>query len=328
MSTPFPDTMMAAVMLRPREIEMQTVPVPKLDPEDVLIRVHACGICGTDLHIFHGESRGVVFPLIAGHELAGEVVAVGSQAGEVPLGARVVAEGRAGTGFHRAGAYAEYVSVPKEMLHYLPPHVEMVGAALVDALACAVNAVNRAALSATDQVLVIGQGSSGLCMLQAARAMVGCALGAVDNHDENLALSRRFGATFTANPKTTDAAAAVTEWTQGRGLDCVLEATGRESAVDLALQTVRDGGRIVIYGVFGRAVTLNLDNLMYGQLQMIGACGSLGTYPKAVELLSAGAVDLRSIASRVMPLSQLPEALRLLEQRRAFKVVIVPDSLM
>ncbi len=323
-----PETMMAAVMPRPNEIELQTVPLPALDPGDVLIRVHACGICGTDLHLFHGDSRGAAYPLIAGHELAGEVVAVGSQADPAHLGARVVAEGRAGTGFRRAGAYAEYVSVPQEMLHVLAPDVDMVEAALIDPLACAVHAVNRAELSASDKAVVIGQGSSGLCMLQAARAMIGCEMGAVDHHEENLALSRRFGAVFTANPNSEDAAAAIKAWTLGKGADCVLEATGREEAVNLALQAVRRNGRIVIYGVFGQPVTVNLDSLMYGQVHMVGAVGSPGTYNKAVELLSNRQVELRPIVGRVMPLSQLPEALRMLEERLVYKVVIVPDALL
>jgi threonine dehydrogenase-like Zn-dependent dehydrogenase len=126
----------------------------------------------------------------------------------------------------------------------------------------------------------------------------------------------------------TDAAVAIMAWTQNQGLDCVLEATGHESAANLALQTVRRNGRIVVYGVYGRPVALNLDTLMYRQIHMVGACGSYGTYPKAVELLSEGRVNLRSIVNRVMPLSQLPEALHLLEQRQVFKVVIVPDRLL
>ena len=323
-STAIPSTMTAAVMPRPNEIAIQTVPVPKLDPEDVLIKVHACGICGTDLHIFHGDSRGAVYPVIAGHELAGEIAAVGSHATEVPIGARVVAEGRAGTGFRRAGAYAEYVSVPKEMLHFLPPHVDMIEAALIDALACAVNAINRAQLSPTDKAVVIGQGSSGMCMLQAALAMAGCEVAAVDNHDENLALSKQFGAALTINPKTADAAAALSEWTQGKGVDRVLEAAGRESAVDLAVRSVRRMGRIVIYGVFGEPVRVNLSAVMGKQVEMVGACASPGTYPPAVQLLSERKVDLRSIVNRVLPLRELPEAYRLLEQRQVFKIVIVP----
>jgi 2-desacetyl-2-hydroxyethyl bacteriochlorophyllide A dehydrogenase len=324
-----PDTMLAAVMPRAREIEMRVVPLPALDPGDVLIRVSACGICGTDLHLFHGDSRGVQYPLIAGHEIAGVVVAAGPQAAEARLGAPVVAEGRAGTGFRRAGGYAEYVSVPQEMLHYLAPDTDMVEAALIDPLACAIHAVNQAQLAPTDKVVVIGQGSSGMCMLQAARAMVGCDVGAVDNHDENLALSKRFGASFTANPKSEDAAAAVKAWTGGKGADCVMEATGREGAVNLALQAVRRDGRIVIYGVFGQPITMNIDTLMYGQVRMVGAVGSSPeTYNKAVELLGRRQVELRPIVGRVMPLSRLPEALRLLEERQVYKVVIVPDALL
>jgi L-iditol 2-dehydrogenase len=319
-----PETMMAAVMLRPHQIEMQRVPVPSLEPQDVLIKVSACGICGTDLHILHGDSSHATYPIIAGHEIAGEIVAVGDQAADVPLGARVIAEGRAGTGFTRDGGYAEYVSVPKEMLHYLPAQADMVEAALIDALACGVNAVNQAALSPTDKAVVIGQGSSGLCMLQAALAMVGCQVAAVDHHDENLALSRQFGAAMTVNPKTADAEAAIMEWTAGKGVDCVLEATGREAAVELALRTVRRNGRIVIYGVFGQPVTVNLAKLMGKQAHMVGAAGSPGCYPTAVQLVGDRKVELRSIVNRVMHLDELPEALRMLEERQLFKVVIVP----
>ena len=319
-----PETMTAAVMLRPNEIAIQTVPVPKLDPQDVLIKVHACGICGTDLHIYHGDSRGAAYPLIAGHEIAGAIAAVGTEATEVPIGARVVCEGRAGTGFRRSGGYAEYVSVPKDMLHYLPPEVDMIEAALVDPLACAVNAVNQAQLSPGDKVAVIGQGSSGLCQTQAAKALVGCDLAAVDNHDENLALSRKFGASLIVNPKTTDALATLMEWSGGKGLDRVLEATGRESAVDLAIRAIRRQGRIVIYGVFGQPIKVDIDSVMGKQIEMVGAVASPGTWPTAIKLLKERKVDLRSIIGRVMPLRELPEALRLLEQRKVYKVVIVP----
>jgi len=316
--------MTAAVMPRPNQIVVQTVPVPKLAPQDVLIKVHACGICGTDLHIFHGDSRGATYPIIAGHEIAGEIAALGHEATDVPIGARVVTEGRAGTGFSRDGGYAEYVSVPKEMLHFLPAHVDMIEAALIDPLACAVNAVNRAHLSPTDKVAVIGQGSSGLCMTQAARALVGCEVAGVDHHDENLALSRKFGASLTVNPKATDAEAALREWSGGKGPDRILEATGRESAVDLALRAIRREGRIVIYGVFGHPISVTMDTIMGKQIELAGAVGSLNCYPTAVQLLSEGKVDLRSIVGRIMSLRELPEALRLLEERKVYKVVIVP----
>lgn len=324
--TSVPETMKAAVMPEPERLVVQTVPVPRLEGDDVLIRVRACGICGTDLHLYHGHTRNPVYPLIMGHELAGEIAAVGPDAAEVPIGARVVAEGRAGTGFRRAGAYAEYVSVPKTMLHYLAPEVDFIEAALVDPLACAVNAVNQAgSLPAGSKVVVIGQGSSGLCMTQAVQALRGCQVAAVDHHDERLALSRQFGAVLTVNPKEADAAAAIAEWTEGKGADCVLEATGRESAVDLATQIVRRGGTVVVYGVFSGPITFDIRRLMYNQLKMVGATGSPGCYPTAVELLERHQVDLRSIVTRVMPLDALPEAFDLLERHReVVKVVIAP----
>ena len=324
-SSAIPTTMAAAVLVEPERLELQTVPVPDLAGNDVLIRVRAAGICGTDLHVFRDRRPHRVHPMIMGHEFAGEVVAFGPGVSNVQAGARVVAEGRAGTGFRRPGAYAEYVSVPGEMVHLLPPTVELLDAALVDPLACAIRAVDRARLSPGARVAVIGQGSSGLCMVQAARALMGCEVAAIDHHDERLALSQRFGATLTVNPRSADAAAALAEWTGGKGVDCVLEATGRESGIALALRIVRREGTVVAYGVFGQPVPVDLDRIMGAEITVVGSCASVGCWPRAIELLASGAADLRSIISRVMPLRSLPEAFALLEQHReVVKVVITP----
>jgi 2-desacetyl-2-hydroxyethyl bacteriochlorophyllide A dehydrogenase len=321
-----PTEMMAAVMPRPNDLRIQRIPVPAVGDDEVLLRVAACGVCTTDIHLYRGEWKEATFPLIAGHEFAGEVVAVGESVKDVPLGALAVAEGSSVIGFHRPGGYAEYLAVPVSGIVVVPSNVDAIEAALVDPLACGVHMVSRAAASASDKVVVIGQGSSGLCILQAMRALVGCELAAVDNHDENLALSSRFGAALTANPKKCDAVATIRELTRGKGADCVIEVTGRESAVDLAVQMARFDGRVVIYGIFGKRIGIDVDRVMGNQLNLVGAVGNTGCYPKAVELLAQKKAEVRPIVSRIMPLSALAQAWDLLERRLASKIVIVPDS--
>lgn len=319
--------MNAAVIPAPGSISICVEPVPALAPDDVLIKVHYAGICGTDLHLLHGSARNASYPLIPGHEFSGEVVAVGESVRDVPVGVPVVAEGRAGTGFRRAGAFAEYVSVPREMLHTLPSGVDLLEAALVDPLACAINAVNQGRLMSRDRVVIVGQGSSGLCMLQAARAMIGCDVAVADPREERLALSRQLGAALAVNPRATDASATLREWAGPGGVDVILEATGQESGIDLALGLVRRDSRIVVYGVHGQRISFEIDQVVYNQVEMIGAVGSRGCWPRAVELLARRQVDLRSIISRVVPLQRLPEALRSLDAGEgAIKIVVAPAS--
>lgn len=314
--------MKAAVSVEPRSLQVRDVPTPVLEPNDVLVKVYYAGICGTDLHIFHGTSSNVAYPVVQGHEFSGEVAAVGSGVQDVAVGARVVAEGRAGTGFSRDGAFAEYLSVPKDMLHVLSPAVDMLDATLIDPLACAVHAVEQAQLSPTDRLVIVGQGSSGLCMLQAARAMVGCPVAVVDRRHERLALSQRFGAEVAVSATERE---SLTEWAGPSGIDCVIDATGNAEAIDLALSLVRRDGRIVVYGVFGRRIEFDIDQIVYKQISMRGAVGSHGTWQQAIHLLEHRKVDLQPIITRSVPLQQLGDALRELENgSRDIKVVVQP----
>lgn len=327
MSNNLPTSMLAAVVAEPGSLAIQTVPVPESTADDVLIKVRYTGICGTDLHLFRGRARNAVYPLIPGHEFSGEVVAVGPGATDIPIGSMVVAEGRAGTGFRRAGAYAEYVSVPREMVHVLPPGLDLEEAALIDPLACAINAVNQAQLSSRDHLVIIGQGSSGLCMLQAAVATAGCRVATVDYREDRLALSRELGASFTVNPRAGDAAAALREWAGSEGIDCVLEATGNEAAIDLALRLPRRNGRVVTYGVFGQRISVEIDQVVYNQLHLVGAVGSPGCWPRAIELLTRKQVRLRPMITHEISLPNLAEAFEMLEQGSdAIKVVVRPGG--
>jgi L-iditol 2-dehydrogenase len=317
----------AAVSIEPRRLEVREVPMPSLAADEVLVKVHYAGICGTDLHIFHGTSANVTYPVIQGHEFAGEVAEVGSGVRDVHVGARVVAEGRAGTGFRRDGAFAEYLSVPGDMLHVLAPGVDLFEATLIDPLACAINAVRQARLSSGEHLVIIGQGSSGLCMLQAARATIGCPIAVVDRREERLALSRRFGAELAleAGHADTDPLLMLSDWAGPAGIDCVIDATGNQEAINLALHLVRRDGRVVVYGVFGKRIEFDIDQVVYKQIAMTGAVGSSGCWEEAIQLVQQRRVELAPIVTRRVSLHSLAETFVNLENGSPeIKTVVQP----
>jgi L-iditol 2-dehydrogenase len=315
----------AAVTLEPRSLDVRDLPIPALGPDDVLVKVRYAGICATDLHIFHGTSANVAYPVVQGHEFAGEVADLGPRVGDVPVGARVVAEGRAGTGFRRDGAFAEYLSIPRDMVHVLAPDADLFEATLVDPLACAINAVRRAGLSPRDHLVIVGQGSSGLCMLQAAKAMVGCPIAVVDRREERLALSRRFGAQLAIDPEQTNPLVALNEWAGSSGVDCAIDATGDQRAMNLTLEVVCRNGRVVVYGVFGKQIEFDIDQVVYKQINMTGAVGSMGCWEEAIRLVELGKVELSPIVSLTVPLSSLAETFFDLENGTSeIKVVVQP----
>ena len=154
----------AAVIEKPGQMVMRRKAVPTTSGDEVLVQIEACGVCETDFHIFGGHVPNVTFPIIAGHEAVGRVVDTGELADEALRGLRVLVEGKAGTGFTRDGAYAEYLTVPRSQVTPIPDTLDAVEATLIDPLACAIHAVHRANVADRASVVVVGQGSSGLCV--------------------------------------------------------------------------------------------------------------------------------------------------------------------
>lgn len=297
--------MLAAVIVRPGSMALRHVEIPVIAGDEVLVRVGACGICGTDFHIFGGHLPDVTFPIVPGHEAAGTVASVGPDAGDLQVGQRVIVEGKAGTGFTRDGAYAEYLSVPRSQIVPLANHVDFIEAALIDPLACAIHAVNRAAIVGEQRVAVVGQGSSGLCVLQALKALTSARVAVVDRHDDKLELARQFGADLALHSGQDDVPREIRQWSWGEGADRVIEVTGKAGGAALALSLVRPRGRLIIYGVFDGVVPLDLTAVTLSELEVVGAVGSPGTYPLAAELVASKRVDLLPIVSQIIPITEV-----------------------
>jgi L-iditol 2-dehydrogenase len=322
--------MKALVLTAYRRLEIRDVPLPVPGPRDVLVRVRACGICGSDVHGYDGSSGRRIPPIVMGHEAAGVVEAVGSEVSRFRAGDRVTFDSTVHCGecafcradqinlcdrrqvigvspgeYRRDGAFAEAVAVPERIVCGVPQAVPLEHAAMVEPLSVAVHAVRRARIVAGDKALVVGCGMIGLLTIQAARA-AGCAtVVAVDLDAGRLAHAARLGADLTLGAGD-DVGARLAELTQGRGLDVAFEAVGAAAPIATAVGALRKGGTLVLIGNVTPKVEVDLQAIVTRELNLFGTCASCGEYPEALALLARGAVKLDGLISAVAPLEQGP----------------------
>jgi len=341
--------MQAAVLYGGHDLRLEQRPVPQPGPGEVLLRVAACAVCGSDLHAYHGSHPRIRFPRILGHEFAGTVAAVGSGVSSVAPGARVCAEvdlpcgacsqchaGRTHLclrlrtlGFDADGAYAEYVAVPAGNLHPLPPTLSFAAAALVQPLAVAYHGVKHQAGVATGQkVAVLGTGPIGLGAAAVARAL-GAWVVISSTRDARLEVAQRLGVDETVNVRREDLVARVLELTHGEGVDTVIEAVGglQDETLQQATQIVRRAGLIVVLGTFpSKRATLRIAEFKDRELAMRGSRGDHQAFGPVIDLLASGAVDPSLFITTTLPLDQAGPGLQMLDEKRAglVKVILQP----
>lgn len=355
---PPPPRMRAVVFARRGEIDVREVPTPEPGPGEVLLRVRACMICATDRKILDGAFAGMRFPVIPGHELAGEVVAAfGGGAvwdaraarGEDP-GRRVGVEvhvgcgtcercreglynlclnygrretGHAHIGFTVPGGLAEYVAVPASALHALPASVSYEEGAWTDNLGIALWALERGRIAAGDRVVVIGPGAIGLCAAQLARALGAARVTIVGHAGPRLERARPFA------DEAVDRTEAQLLWGTA---DLVVEFAGTAQAAADALRLARRGGRVVLGGATGQGVELSgvdLSTIVRGHLDVLGSVANpKGASGRALTLLGRGQVDVKPLITHRFPLERFAEAWRTFVERRdgAIRVMIVPGG--
>jgi L-iditol 2-dehydrogenase len=312
-------------------LEMVQMPVPEIGPDEILVRVRACGICGSDVHGLDGSTGRRLPPLVMGHEAAGEVARAGAQVADLRVGDRVTFDSTIYCGrcfycargdinlcdhrevmgvspgpYRRHGAFAEYVAVPRRIVYRLPDTLSYEQAALIEAVSVAVHAVSITPVRLGDTAVVVGTGMIGLLALQAVRA-AGCPrVIAVDTEDNRLAVARQLGASDTVNPKSGDAAAAVVELTGGRGADVALECVGATDPIGTAIGSVRKGGAVTLVGNVAQQIDLPLQSVVTRQIRVQGSCASNGEYPVSIDLISKGAIKVDPLISAVAPLAEGP----------------------
>jgi L-iditol 2-dehydrogenase len=330
-------------------MELREAPRPTPGPGQVVIKVQAAGICGSDLHIRAWDIQIPIRPpVITGHEFSGTIEELGSGVEEWQVGERVTAEPsysvcgrclwcRTGSynlcperkvlGYWADGAFAAYTRVPVERLHRLPENVDFQGGALVEPLACCVHGVlELTGIGAGELVVVTGPGTIGLLSMQVARAcgarivVVGTGVDA-----RRLKVARELGADYTVNVDDGDPQELVMDLSGGVGADAVLECSGAPAAVDMGLGLVRKQGRYTQIGLFGRPVTVDWERIVYKELRVTGSFSQRWTaWKRALALLEMGAVRPKSLISDVLPLSAWEEGFRKLERKEGLKVLLEP----
>jgi len=345
--------MKALLLSEYNRLDLVDVPMPRPAADEVLIRVKACGICGSDVHGYDGGSGRRIPPIIMGHEASGTITAVGPQAtgfregqhvtfdstiycgqceycrrGEVNLCDHRQVLGVSTPEYKRPGAFAEYVVVPGRVVHPLPETVPFSEAAMVEPLAVAVHAVRVSQLPQNANALVVGAGMIGLLVLQALRE-AGCArIFVADIDDSRLKLAEQLGATATINAKTNDAVAELRRLTDGAGVDVALEAVGSTPTVKAAIESVRKGGTVTLIGNIAAHVEIPLQMVVSREIRLQGTAASSGEYPQCIEMLKRGAINLKPLISIVAPLEEGPQWFERLHAREAnlMKVVLTPNS--
>ena len=333
---------MLAVVKDParRGILLEDVPVPGISPWEALVRVRAVGICGSDQRIYQDVSPGRRRRFILGHEIAGEVVAVGERVTDVPVGARVAIEICVGCGICRHckvgrvnlcekleelgvtvdGGMTEFVAAPARNIHRLPDTLSFRAAVLADPLACVIRGLEMVPVISGSWVAVLGPGQMGLLAVQVLKRILRARVVVVGTRPDRLALARKMGADEVVNLGEVDPVAAVRELTDG-GADFVYEVAGSPRALDQAIGMARKGGAVVMLTVH-REVQINLEPAVRGELHLMGAiCYSYREYERALALLAEGELDVDPLLAHVFPLARAPEAFEFVLTRQGIKAI-------
>ena len=343
--------MKALILSEYKKLDLVDMQKPQPGDDDLLIRVQACGICGSDVHGYDGSTGRRLPPIVMGHEAAGIVEAVGGAVDGFRPGEHVTFDSTVFCGrcfycrrglvnlcdhrevigvstpeFRRMGAFAEYVTVPARIAYSLPDDMPFAHAALIEAVSVAVHAMSLTSVALDDTVVVVGAGMIGLLTLQAALLAGAGRVFVIDLDDTRLELARNLGATGTFNSNNGDPISEIGTLTSGRGADIALECVGISSTVKLAMDAVRKGGAVTLVGNVTPRVEIGLQSAVTRQIRLQGSCASSGEYPACISLISRGAIRVEPLLSAVAPLDEGAAWFRRLYAREPglLKVVLQP----
>lgn len=320
--------MKAVSLYSPLKIGIKSVPLPELqNANEVLIKVRALGICGSDIGAFRGVNPLVSYPRIIGHEIGGEVVKVGENTPGIAVGDKVVVEpyipchqcypcslGRTNCceqlkvlGVHIDGGMAEYFSHSVELLHRVPDEMAWKQVAMIEPLTIALHANHRAEIKAGEHVLVIGAGAIGLLAAQVAQ-VYGAIPIVIDVEKERLKLARAIGIQHTLQPGDGNVIKQVQEITQGRMAEAVIEASGAKAAIYGLFDYISYAGRIALVGWPNGETPLATAVITRKELTVVGSRNSVGEFPEAIQLVQSKQIKVEPLISRVVTLEGIPDA--------------------
>ena len=342
--------MKAAILYAPNDMRLAAAADPVVKPGDLVLRVRAATICGTDIRVYRGrKTAGIRYPSVIGHEFSGEIVASGGAVGlaegmrvgvcpAIPCGrCAQCLRGRENLcpdlqaiGYEIDGAFAEFIRIPARAVelgnvHVLPDHVTDEEAALIEPLACVLNGQNKVAVQQGDRVVILGAGPIGTLHVKLARLRGAARVIVSEPNEARRAAALEAGADVVIDPTAADLRAAVRAETRGQGADVVICAIGIPALAAQAIGLAAKGGRVSLFAGFTKGDTgaLDINAIHYEELQVTGSFGlSRRDYEDALHMVADGRIDLRGMVTHRYGLTEVAAAFAMAEGGAAMKVAI------
>ena len=345
--------MKALVLEKYNKLVYRDFPDPGLGEEEVLIRVKACGICGSDVHGMDGSTGRRIPPLIMGHEASGTIEKTGNRVKGWKAGDRVTFDstiyplndwytlkgqynlsnnrqvvGVSPGDYRKHGAFAEFVTVPQHILYRIPDTVSFEEAAMAEPVAVAAHSVKLAGIKPGDSAVVVGAGMVGTFVIQLLKIAGADPVVALDTDEIKQELAEKAGADFIFNPLKKDVANKIKELTNQRGADFGFEVVGKSESVNTCIETVRKGGTVLLVGNLAPEVQFPLQKVVTQELKVQGSCAINGEYEMVLHLIASGKINTDLILSAVAPLSEGADWFKKLYRKKPGlnKVILVPDD--
>lgn len=327
--------MKAVQIVKPNQLEVIEVPMPELTEKDnVLVKMTAAGICGSDVGIYHGTNAAATYPRIIGHEMVGVVSKVGENVTHLKVGDRVIvnqvtscghcypcSKNRGNVcdnlkvrGVHIDGGYREYIAVPENDCYILPESLSDEDAVMIEPTTIAIQSCTRAELEKEDMLLIYGAGALGSSILKIAHTICDHIIVA-DIMDDKLAEAKQNGASYTINVATENFQEKVLEYTKGRGATVSIDAACVKNSLLLLLQATGNAGRVITMGFSTAATEVNQFLITSKELDVRGSRLQNKMFGKAIEMIEKGTLDLNHSISHTFPLTKAQEAFDFVDSR-------------
>ena len=330
------------------QFELREEAVPRIGAEEVLVKVAACGICGTDVHIYHGDkgSAEVRPPVVLGHELSGTVVKAGERVKTLRegdhvsvdpnsycgkcrycrIGKKQLCENLYAVGVNRNGGFEEYCAVPEAQCYRLSPSVPLKYGAMAEPLACCLHGIDRAGIRAGDTVCVIGGGAIGLMMVQLAKLSGASRVILSEPVAVRREIGSKLGADDTVDPSRENVSEAIRGLIGEAGPDVIIECVGNTTAVRQAFEAAGRGTVVLLFSVPGAGTCheLSLEDVYRKELKIVGSMINPDTHGRAVELINQGKIKLEEIITHTFPVERLKEAVLMQMSDDSIKVIVEP----
>jgi len=325
------------VMNAPGKIEFRDIPIPELKQNDVLVKMMRIGVCGSDIHVYHGKHPYTDYPVTQGHEVSGKIEKIGSNVQNLKPGDKVTIQPQVVCdkcypcthgkyhicdelkvmGFQTTGAGSEFFAVDSEKVIKLPDDMTYEQGAMIEPCAVTVHAVSRGGDITGFNVLVLGAGPIGNLVGQTAKALGAKGVMITDLSDFRLGIAKEVGIDFTINPTKQDLSEEIVKAFGSDKADLIIECVGANETIDAAIDNARKGSDIIVVGVFGEKPTVNLGFVQDRELRLIGTLMyQTDDYNKAIELIDSGKINLEPLMTVHFPFKEYNKAYKYIDDKK------------